>query len=65
MLWKCKGDVTRDDSQQQFLAQHSVATLLRYCFEWLQYCFNIAKGSCSSCSEEKSPMVPNPDPKQY
>ena len=21
--------------------------------------------SCSSCSEEKSPMVPNPDPKQY
>ena len=22
-------------------------------------------GSCSSCSEEKSPMVPNPDPKQY
>ena len=22
------------------------------------------KGSCSSCSEEKSPMVPNPDPKQ-
>ena len=23
------------------------------------------KGSCSSCSEEKSPMVPNPDPKQF
>ena len=22
------------------------------------------KGLCSSCSEEKSPMVPNPDPKQ-
>ena len=22
-------------------------------------------GSCSSCSEEKSPMVPNSDPKQY
>ena len=22
-------------------------------------------GSCSSCSEEKSPMVPNPDPNQY
>ena len=22
-------------------------------------------GSCSSCSEEKSPVVPNPDPKQY
>ena len=23
------------------------------------------KGSCSSYSEGKSPMVPNPDPKQY
>ena len=28
-----KGDVTRDDSQRRFLAQHSVATLLRHCFE--------------------------------
>ena len=37
-----KGDVTRDDSQWQFLAQHSVATLLRHCFEWLQHCSNIA-----------------------
>ena len=33
-LW---GDVTRDDSQRRFLAQHSVATLLRQCFEWLQH----------------------------
>jgi len=28
-----KGDVTRDDSQRRFLAQHSVATLYRHCFE--------------------------------
>ena len=28
-----KDDVTRDDSQRQFLAQHSVATLLQCCFE--------------------------------
>ena len=27
--------VTRDDSQQRFLAQHNVTTLLLYCFEWL------------------------------
>ena len=33
-LW---GDVTRDDSQRRFLAQHSVATLLRQCFEWSQH----------------------------
>ena len=39
---RTKGDVTRDDSQLRFLAQHSVATLLRHCFEWLQHCSNIA-----------------------
>jgi len=31
--FQTKSDVTRDDSQQRFLAQHSVATLLRHCFE--------------------------------
>ena len=31
-----------DDSQQRFLAQQSVATLLRHCFEWLQHCSSIA-----------------------
>ena len=30
---KRKGDVTRDDLQRRFLAQHRVATLLRHCFE--------------------------------
>ena len=39
---KSKGDVTRDDSQRPLLAQHSVVTLLRHCFEWLQHCSNIA-----------------------
>ena len=29
------GDVTRDDSQRRFLAQHCLATLLQRCFEWL------------------------------
>ena len=33
--------VTQDDSQRQFLAQHSVA--MRHCFKWLQHCFNNAK----------------------
>ena len=33
-----KGDVTRDDSQRRFLAQHSAAMLLRYCFELFQHC---------------------------
>ena len=29
-----KGYVTRNDSQLRFLAQHSLATLLRHCFIW-------------------------------
>ena len=29
----CPGDVTRDDSHRRVLAQQSVATLLRHCFE--------------------------------
>ena len=32
----------RKDSQPRYLAQHSIATLLRHCFEWLQHCSNIA-----------------------
>ena len=40
-------DVTRIDSQRRFLAQHSVATLLRYCFQWLQHCSNIATMCCA------------------
>ena len=43
-----KGDyVTRDDSQRRFLAHHSVATLLRHCFEWLQHCSDIATPCCA------------------
>ena len=30
-----------DDSHRRCLAQHSVTTLLRHCFEWLQHCSNI------------------------
>ena len=42
-----KGDVTRGNSQRRFLAQCNVATLLGYCFDWLQYCFNIATPCCT------------------
>ena len=38
-LYGVKDDVTRDDSQRRFLAQHNVATLFR---EQLQHCSNIA-----------------------
>ena len=36
------------DKLHVFLAQHSVATLLRCCFELLQYCSNIATLCCES-----------------
>ena len=42
-----KGDVTRDDSQRRVLAQQSAATLLRYFFEQLQHCPNIATLCCT------------------
>ena len=41
-----QGDVKQGDSQQRLLAQHSVVTLLRHCFEWLQHCSNIAALCC-------------------
>ena len=37
-----KGDVTRNDSERRFLAQHSITILLRHCFEWLQQ-------NCKNC----------------
>ena len=42
-----KGDVTQDNSQQRFLAQHSVASLLLRCFKLLQHCSNIATLYCA------------------
>ena len=42
LVLKSKGDVTREDSQQRFLAQHRVVALLRHCFEWGLHCSNIA-----------------------
>ena len=42
-----KGDVTRGNSQQRFLAQHGVAKLLQHWFKWLQQCSNIAGNAVS------------------
>ena len=55
-----KGDVTRDDSQRRFFAQHSVATLLRHYFEWLQHCFSIAKLCCVKNRHCESSRVKSP-----
>ena len=42
-----KDDVTRNESQRQLLAQHSVATLLLHCFEYAQHCSNITTLCCA------------------
>ena len=34
--------------QETILAQRSVASLLRHCFEWLQHCSNIATLCCAT-----------------
>ena len=47
VLWLFKGDVSRDVSQWQFSAHHSVTTLLLHCIEWLQHCSNIATLCCA------------------
>ena len=45
-----KAIVTLDNFQQQFLAQHNIATLLQHCFEELQHCSNIAtRCSAKNC----------------
>ena len=55
-----QGDVTRDDSQRRFLAQQSVATLLRHCFEWLQHCSNVATLCCAKNRRCESSRVTSP-----
>ena len=55
-----KGDVTGNDSQRRFLAQHSVATLLRHCFEWFQHCSNIATLCCAKNRRCESTRVTLP-----
>ena len=42
-----KGDVTRDDSQRRFLAQHSVAMLEQCCNHSKQSCKNVATLRCA------------------
>ena len=55
-----KGDVTRNDLQRRFLEQHSVATLLRHCFEYLQHCSNIATMCCAKYRRCESSRVTSP-----
>ena len=60
LLELIKGDVTQDDSQRRFLAQHSVATLLPHCFEWFQHCSNITTLCCAKNRRCESSRVTLP-----
>ena len=60
LTFQTKGDVTRGDSQRRFLGQHSIAALLRHCFEWLQHCSNIARLCCAKNRRCESSRVTSP-----
>ena len=48
-----------------FLAQHSVATSLLHYFEWLQHCSNIATLCCSKNSRCESSRITSPSGRAY
>ena len=60
LFCQSQGDITQDDSQRRFLAQHRVATLLRHCFEWLQHCSNIGTLCCAINHRCESSRVTSP-----
>ena len=54
-----EGDVTRADFVL-ILAQHSITTLLRHYFEWLQHCSNICTLCCAQNRRYESSPLPSP-----
>ena len=59
-IWELKGDVKRDDSQQRFLAQHSV-TMLEQCCNHLKQCRNnVATLCCTKNRRSESSRVTSP-----
>ena len=59
-LRSTKGDVIRDDSQGQFLAQHSVAMLEKCCNHSKQYRNNVVMLCCTKNRRCESPRVISP-----
>ena len=55
-----EGDLERDDSQRRFLVQHSGATLLRHCFDWLQHFPSVATLCCAKNRRCESFRVRSP-----
>ena len=55
-----KGDVTRDDSQRQFLEQHSYAMLEQCCNYSKQCRNNVTTLSCAKNRRCESPLVTSP-----
>ena len=55
-----KGDVTRDDLQRRFLAQHSVAMLVQCCNNLKQHRNNVATLCCAKNLRCESPRLTSP-----
>ena len=57
---RLKGDVTRDDTQRRFLAQHSLAMLEQRCNHSRQYCHNVTTLFCAKNRRCESTRVTSP-----
>ena len=57
---KSKGDVTRDDLQRRFLAQHRVQTLEQYCSYSKQCNINVLTLCCAKNDRCESSQVTTP-----
>ena len=51
---------TTNNLKVNLKAQHSIATLLRYCFEWLQHCSSIVTLCCAKNRRCESSRVTSP-----
>ena len=58
-----KDDVTRDDSQERFLAQHSVATLFRMVTKFFQHCYAVY-AKTRRCESSRLTLPQREAPKQ-
>ena len=60
IILDCKGDLTRNDSQRRFLAQHSVEILEQYCNYSKQCRNNVATLCCAKNRRCESSRVTSP-----
>ena len=64
-LRRTKASVKRERNARHARRGNCLPPLARFALDFARLENAKKNGSCSSCLDEKSPMVPNSDPKQY